>query len=93
MKLIIKTIVLLVLNIYVKILCFIIFLIINKIYNSQILGCCGYVSIAQLLMYYDTILDDNIIDDSYVIKSNIDVNDSWTEAPGVLSNEELVFEY
>lgn len=38
-------------------------------FGENVFNSCGYVAIGQLLSYYDTYLDDNIIDDKYDIQS------------------------
>lgn len=57
-------------------------------FGENVFNSCGYVAIGQLLSYYDTYLDDNIIDDKYDIQSFGDGFDmiSRHNSPGVLND-------
>lgn len=61
-------------------------------FGENVFNSCGYVAIGQLLSYYDTYLDDNIIDDKYDIQSFGDGFDmiSRHNSPGVLNDPPIV---
>lgn len=61
-------------------------------FGENIFNSCGYVAIGQLLSYYDTYLDDDIIDEKYDIQSFGDGFDmiSRHNSPGVLNDPPIV---
>lgn len=61
----------------------------NLITNNDIIGNCAFVSLAQLLSFYDTIFNDDYVDDSLLNKGNVDANDLIIESPGSKSHKDL----
>lgn len=61
-------------------------------FGENVFNSCGYVAIGQLLSYYDTYLDDDIIDEKYDIQSFGDGFDmiSRHNSPGVLNDPPIV---
>lgn len=61
-------------------------------FGENVFNSCGYVAIGQLLSYYDTYLDDNIIDEKYDIQSFGDGFDmiSRHNSPGVLNDPPII---
>lgn len=59
------------------------------------LGSCGYVSLIQLLSYYDTFINDNVIPSSYEQKntSSLMFEKSIKSSPGVMRNQYYTSEF
>lgn len=55
-------------------------------FGLNINGSCTYVAMGMLLSYYDSIYDDQIIDERFERKSLIDDSISKCESPGILSD-------
>lgn len=62
-------------------------------FGNNTIGSCGYVATAMLLSYYDTYLNDNIVDDTFdvpCVLSSLDLSDAHS-SPGIRrENDSLI---
>ncbi len=63
-------------------------------FGQNVIGSCGYVALGMILSYYDTYLDDDIVDNKYDVRSNGECYNviCWRDSPGTLYDEPYKFD-